>query len=119
MTSRGGGVHRGLGGGVRGSCLLNRLISLTKGSTKSRGLQRLAVTLDRSALWAIAASFEELRGKTGHAAKRAVLQSKVSGPTSLQSAIVAAPALFMPVGFRETDVPEAQFPRRHLLGGNS
>jgi hypothetical protein len=50
-------------------------------------LQRLAVTLDHSALWAIAASFEELRGKTGDAVKRAVPQSKVPGPTSLQSAI--------------------------------
>jgi hypothetical protein len=39
---------------------------------KSSHLQRLAVTLDHSALWAIAASLEELRGKTGDAVKRTV-----------------------------------------------
>jgi hypothetical protein len=40
-------------------------------------LQRIAVILDRCALWSIDAYLEELRGKIGEAVKRAIPKSKV------------------------------------------
>src|SRR5215217_6284915 len=41
-------------------------------------IQRIAMTLDHSALWSMYASLEELRGKIGHVLKCAIQMSKVA-----------------------------------------